>query len=98
MGVNASIKPKVAVKASVKPKMGVKGKVGVKVGAKRRAQAVASDPVVAGNSNGINTAAYASDVQGVPTSLSGDADQSAPAASSLIKIAIASFAIILAMF
>merc|ERR1712087_295952 len=89
-------KVKAGLKGGAKLKVGLK--VGAKVGTKRRAQAVASDPVVSGNSNGINTQAYASDVEGVPTTLSGDADQSAPAASNLIKIAFASFAVLLAMF
>merc|ERR1712193_123889 len=62
------LKVKAKGKLSLKPKLKVK--VGVKAKKHRRMQAVTAAPTVSGNNNGINTAAYAGDVSGVPTSLS----------------------------
>merc|ERR1712166_995054 len=92
--ISAGVKGGLKVNAKVTvPKVHIKAKVGT-----RRLQSVTPKATtVSGNTNGLNTSAYSGDVS-VPTTLAGDADQSAPAFANLIKMAFASFAILMTMF
>merc|ERR1712166_640669 len=92
--IHAGVKGGLKVNAKVTvPKVHIKAKVGT-----RRLQSVTPKATtVSGNTNGLNTSAYSGDVS-VPTTLAGDADQSAPAFTNLIKMAFASFAILMTMF
>merc|ERR1711935_613683 len=104
------VKAKVGGKASLKvkaPKVKVGGKASLKVKAKkdRRLQAPAAPvapatpagPQMTTSKDGLAINAYSSDIA-VPADLSGDSDQTAPDSSNLLKLAFATFAMLLTMF
>merc|ERR1712194_961165 len=97
-------KAKVGGKASLKvkaPKLKVGGKASLKVKAKkdRRLQkaTTTTEPTMTTGKDGLSLDNYTKDVA-VPKDLSGDADQTAPASSNLLKLAFMTFAMIMTMF
>merc|ERR1739838_65691 len=110
VGGKASLKvkaPKVKVGGKASLKVGGKAKVSVKK--TRRLQAPAAPatpaapvtptaaPTMETSKDGLSLGAYTKDVD-MPADISGDADQAAPASSNLLKIAFATFAMLLPMF
>merc|ERR1712085_206511 len=112
VGLKAKVGGKASLKVKApKAKLGVKAKVGgkasLKVKAKkdRRLQAPAAPvapatpagPQMTTSKDGLAINAYSSDIA-VPADLSGDSDQTAPDSSNLLKLAFATFAMLLTMF
>merc|ERR1712086_419750 len=98
------VKAKVGGKASLKvkaPKVKVGGKASLKVKAKKDRRLVApatpAGPQMTTSKDGLAINAYSSDIA-VPADLSGDSDQTAPDSSNLLKLAFATFAMLLTMF
>lgn len=87
-------KVKLRVKTGAKLKVKGGAKLKFKIKSKRHLQTATSTPVVSGNTNGVDTAQYKGDVS-VPNQLEGDADQNAPAYANLMKLAAASFIVVL---
>merc|ERR1712194_39237 len=93
-------KAKVGGKASLKVKAPkVKGSLKVKAKKDRRLQkaTTTTEPTMTTGKDGLSLDNYTKDVA-VPKDLSGDADQTAPASSNLLKLAFMTFAMIMTMF
>merc|ERR1711935_511011 len=98
--------PKAKINLKVKaPKVGGKASLKVKAKKDRRLQAPAAPvapatpagPQMTTSKDGLAINAYSSDIA-VPADLSRDSDQTAPDSSNLLKLAFATFAMLLTMF